>query len=234
VRATSGSGDGSPQLEGSFDIQNNATQRSRDIKAEIEVEAEAEAEGLTSSEEGEGEGEGEGQAEVDSHPMELAEGPSICFDDNCSGRRDTGTEKDRDDDSSSSGSSLRVKSRGKQHQPGGETSSLSAVPMGSAAEGMKAFWGAIHDTSSSAKSPSPSSSSSTALAPSHAAFATSQAVEGSSVAATLKEKSGDFMVDDEVEDGSGDEARDLWDENGEILHEESGSKKRFRRHTIAY
>ena len=125
VRATSGSGDGSPQLEGSFDIQHNATQRSRDIKAEIEVEAEAE--GLTSSEEGEGEG--EGQAEVDSHPMELAEGPSICSDDNCSGRRDTGTEKERDDDSSSSGSSLRVKSRGKQHQPGGETSSLSAVPM---------------------------------------------------------------------------------------------------------
>lgn len=234
MRATSGSGDGSPQLEGSFDMQHNATQRSRDIEAEIEVEAEAE--GLTSSEEGEGEGEGEGQAELDSHPMEMAEGPTICSDDNCSGRRDTGTEKDRDGDSSTSGSSLRVKIRGKQHQPGGETSSLSAVPMGSAAEGMKAFWGAIHDTSSSTKSPSPSSSSSAApaLAPSYAAFATSQAVEGSSGATTLKEKSGDSMVDDEVEDGSGDEARDLWDENGEILHEESGSKKRFRRHTIAY
>ena len=220
VRATSG--DGSPHLEGSFDSGSNSSQHGR------EIEIEAEAEGLTSSEEGE--------AEMETQPMEVVEGPSNSSVNYCVKLQDTdskeadGQQVAADIASGSSGSSIRVKSRVKQNLSGGESSSLGPILMGSAAEGMKAFWGAIHDTTSSEMI----SSAVVASPSSNVTSATLTEVGGSSVAYSIKDNSGVFAVDDENDDDSGDEARDLCDENGEMLHEESGSKKRFRRHTIAY
>lgn len=105
------------------------------------------------------------------------------------------------------------------------------LPMGSAMDGMKAFWGAIHESSSSSSgSGDPVSVSVDMTVPS---------VPFSIVAAIPPATTSGYMIEAEEleEDGEGEEEEegDLWDENGEVkVGQGRSERKRFRRHTIAY
>lgn len=132
-----------------------------------------------------------------------------------------------------SSSSMRGFSRNKQYLGTQKVGEGQAQGQGSAVDGMKAFWGAIHESSSSSSlnitsailslsSDTDPNDSSTDILAQKGIGNESRNIYQESVAES----------DDESEH---DEAVDLWDENGEMLDDQRiNSHKRFRRHTIAY
>jgi hypothetical protein len=181
--------------------------------------SEGETDGVTSSEEGE------------AYPMEVVEASSISASDYAkdsvcanigiaplrdSDRVGTAATQSADDAVLLTGSNSRTKSRGKQQCGEG----YGAASMGSAMDGMKAFWGAIHE-------PPPTLLQSSQRSHVGDAEDTNRADLETGPLAPSKES------EEEVEEED-DEAERLWNENGELLANRSESKKRFRRYTIAY
>ena len=119
--------------------------------------------------------------------------------------------------------------------------------VGSAVDGMKAFWGS--SIVSAALLPLPVSGSIpvsvsngtvggvgavvTLESPVEAVEKRIEREEREERELMERRNRGNSAVGVEEED-EGDEAEDLWDENGEVRGSGSHSKKRFRRHTIAY
>lgn len=203
--------DGSSPLEGSFDSDTGLS-----VVSHRNGRAEGEADGLTSSEEGE------------AYPMEVVEAPSASSSDDAkdspSANVGASVPKDTDivcsltvqsvsDVAFSSGSNGRSKSRVKQQC--GEGSGT--VSMGSAMDGMKAFWGAIHEIPSAVPQPSQKGF-----------IDNTDSVERGELERGLPVSSREES-EEEVDDANG-----LWTENGEALANDQESKKRFRRYTIAY
>lgn len=201
--------DGSSPLEGSFDSDAGI---SSDLNRN--ARSEGENDGVTSSEEGE------------AYPMEVVEPPSVSASDHSkdSLSANIGVAALRDSgcvDSSAiqaagdivllSGNSSRSKSRGKQQCGEGSGS----ASMGSAMDGMKAFWGAIHEPPST-------------VPPSQQ----SNHIGDSQDANRVELETG--PLESSKEECQEEEVDGLWTENEESLGDGSESKKRFRRYTIAY
>lgn len=205
--------DGSSPLEGSFDSDAGLS-----VDLNRNTRSEGEIDGVTSSEEGEGE----------AYPMEVVEASSVsvsdytkeslCANIGIAAVRDSdhvvsSATQSAGDASLVTGINTHSKSRGKQQCGEGH----GTASMGSAMDGMKAFWGAIHEAPST-----------TLQSPRRTHVADTQDTQRGEVEmeplAPSKEES-----EEEV-----DEVDGLWTENGESLANGSESKKRFRRYTIAY
>jgi hypothetical protein len=206
--------DGSSPLEGSFDSDTGLS-----VDSNKNARSEGETDGVTSSEEGE------------AYPMEVVEASSIsasdyakdsiCANIDMAALRDsdcvgTSATQSAGDVVLHSGSNSRSKSRGKQQCGDGS----GAASMGSAMDGMKAFWGAIHEP--------PSTVLQFSQRPHGGDTEDTDRAELEIGPLALSKES-----EEEVEEED-DEADGLWTENGESRAKCSESKKRFRRYTIAY
>ena len=134
------------------------------------------------------------------------------------------------DSSSSSDGSIRNFSRHKQ-QLG---SQRAGEGQGSAADGMKAFWGVIHESSSSSSLNIASAMVSLSYDPASKDGITVQENGGRAIRHKAEENTEESENEDKIEN---DEAVDLWSENDNVeglSDMDSQTKKRFRRYTIAY
>lgn len=200
--------DGSSPLEGSFDSDAGLPADSN-----RNARLEGENDGVTSSEEGE------------AYPMEVVEPPSVSASDHSkdslcanigdSSFVDSSAIQAAGDTVLPIGNNSRSKSRGKQQCGEGSGS----ASMGSAMDGMKAFWGAIHEPPSTVLQSQQSNH-----------LGDSQDANRVELETGPLESSKEECKEEEEEE----EMDGLWTENAESLGDGSESKKRFRRYTIAY
>ena len=223
--------DGSSPLGESSDTRDTDIDTDRNLTGVGDIEAdykEPEIDGVTSSEEGEM-NQAMDISEVETSPSDSA-GFLISEDSSEDLRLAAALVADFSNHRDNSNSSIRGFNRHKQHL----TSQKAEEGQGSAAEGMKAFWGVIHESSSSSSFNIASAMVSLSYDTASKDGLAAQGSVGSESRRNAEENVEESDNEDKIENG---EAVNLWSESNNVeglTDLDSQRKKRFRRYTIAY